>query len=591
MSSSSMASGTSACRSTAYQVHLPLCVLTNNNIADDVQVDVVLDEPTSNSDHNVWTVQVVDVHNNKNTRLWTSPSISSKVPPAVSAKFKKKKGILEVTYTVSHENEKNDDDDDDDDSAAAPTAGAEFELHAEDKNKNQTQIPESRANMDMPHALFRDAPYVRIESAPPPYGRHAVATQDVKVGTEVFSSLPYAAVISDKYADKLCHACFAPLGSTPRLCAGGCAFAAYCSTECAANDAADHKHECTLLAALKAANQAAGSRGLRLFARVLNKRAREPAEAFAAVAALDEGASGSGDEAERARFLGMAGAVNKLVPPASRMDDVAELARLIAKVHNNLHGVSNMRGEQVAHALYPSASFFNHSCWPSCVVGFSGRALRVHCIDPNGVAAGGILSIAYTEVYASEPVRAQNLLEKKGFRCACDRCKSPRDADVSLTAWATGAPVDERREARMREDARNALIHYQRAGGDVDALETCRARTASLLSRLEATFDLHHELCHECRFLLMDLCRDLGRHKDVVRLTRNLASDHDVHLPKYHPTCALTSYREAESCTSLGDKGGSLKAYEGCLSVLKVCYGVDHADVVEVQKRVVDCSE
>lgn len=289
-----MASGTSV--STAYQVHLPSVILEHNNIDELVQVDVVLEEPTSNSDHNndlngnVWTVQVVDVHNNKNTRLWTSPSISSKVPPAVSAKFKKKKGILEVTYTVSHENEKNDDDDD---GAAAPTAGAEFELHAEDNNKNQTQIPESRAIMDMPHALFRDAPYVRIESAPPPYGRHAVATQDVKVGTEVFSSLPYAAVISDKYADKLCHACFAPLGSTPRLCAGGCAFAAYCSTECAANDAADHKHECTLLAALKAANQAAGSRGLRLFARVLNKRAREPAEAFAAVAALDEGASGS----------------------------------------------------------------------------------------------------------------------------------------------------------------------------------------------------------------------------------------------------------------------------------------------------------
>ena len=105
MSSSSSHTGTSV--STAYAVHLPLCVLTNNNIADDVQVDVVLDEPTSNSDHNVWTVQVVDVHNNKNTRLWTSPSISSKVPPAVSAKFKKKKGILEVTYTVSHENEKN----------------------------------------------------------------------------------------------------------------------------------------------------------------------------------------------------------------------------------------------------------------------------------------------------------------------------------------------------------------------------------------------------------------------------------------------------------------------------------------------------
>ena len=81
----------------------------------------------------------------------------------MSAKFKKKKGILEVTYTVSHENEKNDDDDDD--GAAAPTAGAEFELHAEDNNKNQTQIPESRANMDMPHALFRDAPYVRIDFA------------------------------------------------------------------------------------------------------------------------------------------------------------------------------------------------------------------------------------------------------------------------------------------------------------------------------------------------------------------------------------------------------------------------------------------
>ena len=547
----------------------------------DVEVTAERDEETGK-----WTVRAAA----GGKVLFESEPITGgdALPTRVAAKVSKKKNAVVISYPAPDEE--------------APERAAAEEPPPPPPptsygNPTPPQAPTTAAappppptdSPTLPTWMFRDTPAVRLATAPPPYGRHAVATHDQTCGTCVFQAEPYVAVVSDRHASSVCHQCFGPLAAgpkSPKVVCGACGFASYCSADCAGRDSADHEHECTLLKALQATGQAAGSRGLRLFARVLNRRAREPATSFAGVATLDEGTSGSGNDAERRRFLGMAGAVNKLVPPASRMDDLGELARVIAKVHNNLHGISNVEGEQIGHALYPSASFFNHSCWPNCIVSFCGRELRLHCIDPDGVRAGEVLSIAYTEVYASAAVRQQNLREKKGFECACPRCSSPRDADAALTAWCPGVTPDLRREGRLREDVASALSHYQRANGDADALETCRQRTAAILSRCETTFDEHHELVHECRLLLLDVCRELGRHKDVVRLADALAASHAKLLPRYHPVRALTSLRKATSCSCLGDASASASSYRCARDVLVVAYGPGHPEVVKLSTHV-----
>ena len=110
------------------------------------------------------------------------------------------------------------------------------------------------------------------------------------------------------------------------------------------------------------------------------------------------------------------------------------LARLVSRVHTNLYGIVDQAGLQFGSGLYARAgSLFNHSCLPSAAVSFLGRTWRLHALIP--IQRGVEVSVSYGELYAARPQRQAELLEKKGFACACKRCVRPPPADVVLDGW------------------------------------------------------------------------------------------------------------------------------------------------------------
>ena len=132
-------------------------------------------------------------------------------------------------------------------------------------------------------------------------------------------------------------------------------------------------------------------RGLRLFMRLAHRAHDEPS-AFQDVERLHEHYS-DGTAERRSFFEGVAGQINKLVPPDVRLEPT-RLAKLVSRVHTNLFAVSDMAGIQYGSALYAKAgTIFNHSCDPSAIVSFKGKSLRVHALRP--IKAGEVRLFLY----------------------------------------------------------------------------------------------------------------------------------------------------------------------------------------------------
>ena len=84
-------------------------------------------------------------------------------------------------------------------------------------------------------------------------------------------------------------------------------------------------------------------------------------------------------------------------------------------------GTAEGRGVSIAQAVYPAASFFNHSCSPNVVRSTQGRTLVLRA--SRDVEEGEALSIMYGELATkSYSDRQRHLKEHYAFDCACPRC-------------------------------------------------------------------------------------------------------------------------------------------------------------------------
>lgn len=244
-------------------------------------------------------------------------------------------------------------------------------------------------------------------------GRYLTASRDLQAGELVCMEEPFVQTVHDALQHVVCHQCYglidpggvlfdgAPLEQTsvskmgnPQTC-NLCAQVRYCSPTCARAGAAAHAAECEVLQAIAASGNErmkSGVRGLRLFIRLVRRAASEP-ESFAHVEALAEHYSEA--PAERRRFFeGVAAQIIKLVPPEARMEP-ARLARLVSRVHTNLHAIADMAGVQYGSGLYPRyGHLLNHSCVPNAAVSFHGATWRLHVT--RQVRAGEEVSISCT---------------------------------------------------------------------------------------------------------------------------------------------------------------------------------------------------
>lgn len=81
--------------------------------------------------------------------------------------------------------------------------------------------------------------------------------------------------------------------------------------------------------------------------------------------------------------------------------------------------------ENLGSAMYPSASYFNHSCEPNVAKLRKGRAFLF--FTSREVQAGEELCISYGSTERHVVERGQYLRDWWGFTCTCPRCKRELD--------------------------------------------------------------------------------------------------------------------------------------------------------------------
>ena len=77
--------------------------------------------------------------------------------------------------------------------------------------------------------------------------------------------------------------------------------------------------------------------------------------------------------------------------------------------------------ENLGSAIYPSASYFNHSCDPNVSKLRQGRT--VHFIASRDILCGEEVCISYGQLGYGVEERRRTLRKWWGFHCDCNRCK------------------------------------------------------------------------------------------------------------------------------------------------------------------------
>eukprot|EP00873_Tetraselmis_striata_P043345 jgi/Tetstr1/463609/TSEL_000761.t1 len=263
-------------------------------------------------------------------------------------------------------------------------------------------------------------------------GRHLVAARALRAGDLLLEDRALLATVSDKYLSRLCAACVQPLpaSSKPQPDCAQCHAVLYCSEECRANDAPQHKAECDFLKAYHKQRPGGATGGMRLVLRLLwelEKRAGGgPPSGWDIFAKLfqevpleaprceDDTAPLAVFRKERAKTLRhemdtKAANLKRMMGNMALTQE--DIVSALAKLQANGIGICNADGGNL---------------------GTGARAMR-------DIVPGEALTIGYTELYETTEVRQRSLFAAKGFQCLCPRCEARLDAgegDGCIAAWS-----------------------------------------------------------------------------------------------------------------------------------------------------------
>lgn len=115
--------------------------------------------------------------------------------------------------------------------------------------------------------------------------------------------------------------------------------------------------------------------------------------------------------------------------------DVSEIVRLIGKVDQNTFGVRYDRNLSYAFGMFPSMSYFNHSCEPNVCVIQHNTVLKL--ISLRDIQPGEEIAISYIETDRPTVARRKCLMIEYNFLCSCPRCLSPPSSSSSSDYFIT----------------------------------------------------------------------------------------------------------------------------------------------------------
>jgi SET and MYND domain-containing protein len=104
-----------------------------------------------------------------------------------------------------------------------------------------------------------------------------------------------------------------------------------------------------------------------------------------------------------------------------KLDANENFIETMCQLIQNGFGVRKYGNFCYGYAIYPVASYFNHSCWPNLV--FDQRGKLMHFVALHDIPEKTELNISYIPLNETGPVRQKKLLTDYHFKCLCPGCR------------------------------------------------------------------------------------------------------------------------------------------------------------------------
>ncbi|XP_043214854.1 SET and MYND domain-containing protein 4-like [Amphibalanus amphitrite] len=442
-------------------------------------------------------------------------------------------------------------------------------------------------------------------------GRHVVTTRPVAKGAVLFAEEPYVCVLLPERRLDHCHHC---LRHTHALlpCAR-CPDVGFCSAACRdAACAVYHAAECGHTAFLEAFG--IGRAAVRVLLTAGWQRVRALRTQLAAVGSSCRADSCSCHRPEGDRYLAVFHLVHHLAeshtedayhygraaatlavflaertaffgadagsagPPDWALRwTAALLLRHILQLVCNAHaptklvplpsdgdgdgGVVQLSEQRIATAIYPSASYMNHSCDPSIINSFWGNTLIVRSI--KSLSAGAEVYHCYGPHYArgAPAERRRQLLEQYHFICDCEHCTRPELAHHL-----------ERLNALRCVDCGGATLPVGEASVERRCCLECR-RTHCYSDRQQRLQRIEAEAEQ-----VASAGGGSGDRQVVCRLDELLREATVLSQPS-HETLYILHDLRANICTRIGDPTRALESLRPNLASAEARYGADSVEL------------
>ncbi|XP_032677020.1 histone-lysine N-methyltransferase SMYD3 isoform X2 [Odontomachus brunneus] len=247
----------------------------------------------------------------------------------------------------------------------------------------------------------------------------------IKRGTTIFTSKPFAYVLTSKYNTIRCDNC---LKSGKLSKCSGCQYVYYCDRNCQKESWLIHKTECTNL---KKISPRVVPDAARLMARIIIKLNQGGADEVSYYSKtnfrkfkdlMSHYSDIKKDTKRMEHFTSLCGVLLEFLGE-TLMPNTAELIGIYGRICINSFNILDLNMNSIGVGIYLGASMIDHSCKPNAVVVFEGTTIIVRTLVDLPFLDWSQMKISYVDLLNSNKDRREELHNLYYFWCNCEKCK------------------------------------------------------------------------------------------------------------------------------------------------------------------------
>lgn len=360
-------------------------------------------------------------------------------------------------------------------------------------------------------------------------------------GDTIMSQEPYTYAF-DPNITTLCCRCKI-LGIATRRCSA-CKIARYCSVACQKADWLSHKQECSVFARyIPSRDRTLDILAMRLVLRIIRAYGIEPTSVQGNQDTYEDVLSmhkiehywneGSGEAAQK-----WVANLAQALPTPFPMNGTEGITDVLYRTLRNSFAIPDAHNVSIGRGVFPSASYFNHSCEPNAWAYFNlDCSITIRAIRP--ISPGDEITISYTDGTHGGMMA---LYRQFFFRCQCIRCAAqsdPSNSEVLSFAECTICTMLDSTLDELTELHHIALDSHH--SHSVAASALARIKHISILSELDPPSSIGHDMEHYVKRerVKLDALMLMARYEEAATVASRLSTLYaDVFkIPPHVPTC------------------------------------------------------